>query len=168
MLAGVILLALTGWPLRGAGAVETIGMSDFTQRVESSRKFLAVFGGAHGAGIVHRVAAVMIILSGVYHLVYLTFLAKRRASADPGDDIIGSGRFRRDGGYAYFESFFNRRFSFGGRFDYAQQIFGPVRSADDAGTERQSEARGEQPHHHREHPGQLPERRRHHGALGQL
>ena len=78
MLAGVILLALTGWPLRGAGAVETIGMSDFTQRVESSRKFLAVFGGAHGAGIVHRVAAVMIILSGVYHLLYLTFLAKKR------------------------------------------------------------------------------------------
>jgi cytochrome b subunit of formate dehydrogenase len=78
MLAGVILLALTGWPLRGAGAVETIGMSDFAQRVESSRKFLALFGGPHGAGIVHRMAAVMIILSGVYHLLYLTFLAKKR------------------------------------------------------------------------------------------
>ncbi len=79
MLAGVILLALTGWPLRGAGAVEAIGMSNFTDRVESSRKFLAVFGGPHGAGIVHRVAAAMIILSGVYHLLYLTFLAKRRS-----------------------------------------------------------------------------------------
>ncbi|GEJ58667.1 cytochrome b/b6 domain-containing protein [Anaeromyxobacter diazotrophicus] len=78
MLAGVILLAITGWPLRGAGAVESMGMSDFAQRVESSRKFLALFGGPHGAGIVHRVAAVMIILSGVYHLVYLTFLAKKR------------------------------------------------------------------------------------------
>lgn len=78
MLAGVILLAVTGWPLRGAGAVESIGMSDFAQRVESSRKFLALFGGPHGAGIVHRVAAVMIIISGVYHLLYLTFLAKKR------------------------------------------------------------------------------------------
>ena len=78
MLAGVILLAITGWPLRGAGAVESIGMSDFAQRVESSRKFLALFGGPHGAGIVHRLAAVMIILSGVYHLFYLTFLAKKK------------------------------------------------------------------------------------------
>jgi len=43
-----------------------------------------------------------------------------------GGDVIGSGRFRRDGGYAYFESFFNRRFSVGGRYDYAQQIFGPA------------------------------------------
>ncbi|HEX9291661.1 MAG TPA: cytochrome b/b6 domain-containing protein [Anaeromyxobacteraceae bacterium] len=78
MLAGVILLAITGWPLRGAGAVESIGMSSFEQRVDVSRKFLALFGGAHGAGVVHRVAAAMIILSGVYHLLYLTFLAKKK------------------------------------------------------------------------------------------
>jgi cytochrome b subunit of formate dehydrogenase len=69
MLAGVILLGLTGWPLRGAGAPEA---------VESSRKFLALFGGPHGAGLVHRAAAVMIIVSGAYHLVYLTFLAARK------------------------------------------------------------------------------------------
>jgi hypothetical protein len=43
-----------------------------------------------------------------------------------GADLLGSGRFRRDGGYAYIESFFNRRFSLGGRLDYAQQIFGPA------------------------------------------
>jgi hypothetical protein len=36
-----------------------------------------------------------------------------------------SGRFRRDGGYAYFESFFGRRFSAGARFDYAENVFGP-------------------------------------------
>jgi cytochrome b subunit of formate dehydrogenase len=48
------------------------------QRVESSRKFLVLFGGPHGAGLVHRFAAVLIILSGVYHLVYLTFLAQKR------------------------------------------------------------------------------------------
>jgi cytochrome b subunit of formate dehydrogenase/nitrate/TMAO reductase-like tetraheme cytochrome c subunit len=70
MLSGVILLALTGWPLRGAGAPEAI---------ESSRRFLALFGGAHGAGIAHRIGAVLIIISSVYHLVYLATLAKKRA-----------------------------------------------------------------------------------------
>jgi hypothetical protein len=40
-----------------------------------------------------------------------------------GDDILGSGRFRRDGGYTYFESFFGRRYSLGARYDYSQQIF---------------------------------------------
>jgi cytochrome b subunit of formate dehydrogenase len=69
MLGGVILLALTGWPLRGAGAPEAI---------ESSRKFLALFGGAHGAALAHRIGAVMIIISSVYHLVYLGTLAKKR------------------------------------------------------------------------------------------
>jgi cytochrome b subunit of formate dehydrogenase len=74
MLSGVILLAVTGWPLRGAG----VGAVDFAQRVESSRKLLALFGGAHGAGIAHRLGAVLIITSGVYHLLYLTLLARKR------------------------------------------------------------------------------------------
>jgi cytochrome b subunit of formate dehydrogenase/nitrate/TMAO reductase-like tetraheme cytochrome c subunit len=69
MLSGVILLALTGWPLRGAGSPEAI---------ESSRKFLALFGGAHGAGVAHRFGAVLIMISAVYHLVYLGTLAKKR------------------------------------------------------------------------------------------
>jgi cytochrome b subunit of formate dehydrogenase len=76
MLSGVILLGLTGWPLRGAGAMN---VGDAAQRIESSRKFLALFGGPHGAGIVHRIAAMMIIASGIYHLVYLgTLAAKKR------------------------------------------------------------------------------------------
>ena len=74
MLSGVILLAVTGWPLRGAG----VGAVDFAQRVESSRRFLALFGGAHGAGVAHRVGAVLIIVSGGYHLFYLAFLARKR------------------------------------------------------------------------------------------
>jgi cytochrome b subunit of formate dehydrogenase len=74
MLSGVILLAITGWPLRGAG----VGEVQFADRIETSRRFLALFGGPHGAGLVHRFAAVLIIVSGVYHLVYLTFLAKKR------------------------------------------------------------------------------------------
>ena len=42
-----------------------------------------------------------------------------------GVEVFGTGRFHRDAGYAYFESFFNRRFSAGARFDYAENIFGP-------------------------------------------
>ena len=62
MLVGVILLGMTGWPLRGAGSPEAI---------ESSRKILALFGGPHGAALLHRIAAVMIIISGAYHILYL-------------------------------------------------------------------------------------------------
>ena len=40
------------------------------------------------------------------------------------DGGLVSGRFRRDGGYAYFESFFNRRFSAGARFDTAENVVG--------------------------------------------
>jgi cytochrome b subunit of formate dehydrogenase len=69
MLAGVITLGVTGWPLRGAGSPEAI---------ETSRKFLAYFGGPGGAALVHRIAAVVIILSGAYHLGYLVLLASRK------------------------------------------------------------------------------------------
>ena len=80
MLAGVIMLGLTGWPLRGAGAVVggSVTAAQMAERIESSRAFLSIFGGPHGAGIVHRVAAVTIILSGAYHLFYLTFLAAQK------------------------------------------------------------------------------------------
>jgi cytochrome b subunit of formate dehydrogenase len=74
MLAGVILLGLTGWPLRGAGA----GAVDMAQRVASGTRFMSYMGGPHGAGILHRVAAVLIMLSGVYHIVYLTLLAQKK------------------------------------------------------------------------------------------
>jgi hypothetical protein len=40
------------------------------------------------------------------------------------DGSLVSGRFRRNGGYAYFETFFNRRFSAGMRFDSAENPFG--------------------------------------------
>jgi hypothetical protein len=43
---------------------------------------------------------------------------------DTGAVIAGSDRFRRDGGYAYLETFFGRQYSLGGRFDYAQEPFG--------------------------------------------
>ncbi len=69
MLSGVILLGLTGWPLRGAGDAEA---------AVYSRAFLKVFGGAEGAALWHRVGAVLIIISSVYHLFYLTFLASKK------------------------------------------------------------------------------------------
>ena len=69
MLSGVILLGITGWPLRGAGSAEA---------AVYSRAFLKVFGGAQGAAIWHRVGAVLIIISALYHLFYLTFLAANR------------------------------------------------------------------------------------------
>lgn len=69
MLSGVILLGLTGWPLRGAGD---------PQAAEYSRAFMKVFGGAEGAALWHRVGAVLIIISSAYHLFYLTFLASQR------------------------------------------------------------------------------------------
>jgi cytochrome b subunit of formate dehydrogenase len=75
MLSGVILLVVTGWPLRGAG----VGAVDFARRVESSRRLLSLFGGPHGAGVAHRVGAVLIIASGLYHLLYLAFLSRKRA-----------------------------------------------------------------------------------------
>jgi len=69
MLTGVILLGITGWPLRGAGSLEA---------AESSRKIMALFGGPHGAALVHRCAAVLIIAAGLYHLVYLATKASKR------------------------------------------------------------------------------------------
>ncbi len=69
MLSGVIILGLTGWPLRGAGSHEA---------QESSRKIMALFGGPHGAALVHRIAAVMIIFAGAYHLLYLVTKASKR------------------------------------------------------------------------------------------
>ncbi len=69
MLSGVILLGITGWPLRGAGAAEA---------APYSRAFMRLFGGAEGAAIGHRVGAVLIMISAVYHLFYLTFLAAKK------------------------------------------------------------------------------------------
>ena len=45
---------------------------------------------------------------------------------DTQEPILGPGRFRRNGGYAYLEGFLGRRYSVGARFDYAEQPIGPV------------------------------------------
>ncbi len=69
MLSGVILLGITGWPLRGAGDAEA---------ARYSAAWMKLFGGAQGAATWHRVGAVLIIASAVYHLFYLTFLASKK------------------------------------------------------------------------------------------
>jgi cytochrome b subunit of formate dehydrogenase len=69
MLSGVILLGLTGWPLRGAGDARAATYSE---------SFLKLFGGAEGAAWWHRFGAVLIMISAVYHLFYLTFLASKK------------------------------------------------------------------------------------------
>jgi cytochrome b subunit of formate dehydrogenase len=69
MLSGVILLGITGWPLRGAGD---------PQAAAYSASFMKLFGGAQGAALAHRVGAVLIMISAAYHLFYLTFLASKK------------------------------------------------------------------------------------------
>jgi len=69
MLSGVILLGITGWPLRGAGDAAAAAYS---------ASFMKLFGGAEGAATWHRVGAVLIIASSIYHLFYLTFLASKK------------------------------------------------------------------------------------------
>jgi len=69
MLSGVIILGVTGFPLRGAGDPRAAAYS---------LGFLKVFGGAEGAALWHRIGAVLIIISSVYHLFYLTFLASQK------------------------------------------------------------------------------------------
>jgi hypothetical protein len=45
---------------------------------------------------------------------------------EEGNPMYQPGRFARNGGYAYFESFFMRRFSVGARFDYSEAVDGAI------------------------------------------
>jgi cytochrome b subunit of formate dehydrogenase/nitrate/TMAO reductase-like tetraheme cytochrome c subunit len=78
MLSGVILLGLTGWPLRGAGVFTGAPLIGNMDAAPYSAAFMKLFGGAQGAALWHRVGAVLIIISSVYHLFWLTFLAAKK------------------------------------------------------------------------------------------
>jgi cytochrome c5 len=78
MLSGVILLGLTGWPLRGAGVFTGAPLIGNHDASAYSTAFMKLFGGAQGAALWHRVGAVLIIISSAYHLFYLTFLAANK------------------------------------------------------------------------------------------
>ena len=45
-----------------------------------------------------------------------------------GVELLGNHRFMRNGGYAYLETFWNRRYSFGVRADFAEDVEGAARS----------------------------------------
>ena len=53
-----LLLAFTGWGLKYA-------------YVEPSSTWIKIWGGVETAGIIHRVAGIIMILDFAYHLVYL-------------------------------------------------------------------------------------------------
>jgi cytochrome b subunit of formate dehydrogenase/nitrate/TMAO reductase-like tetraheme cytochrome c subunit len=78
MLSGVILLGITGWPLRGAGTFGNAPIIGGRDAAPYSEAFMKIFGGAEGAAMWHRVGAVLIIASSLYHLFYLTFLAAQK------------------------------------------------------------------------------------------
>lgn len=78
MLSGVILLGLTGWPLRGAGVFTGAPLIGGMDAAGYSTAFMKLFGGAQGAALWHRIGAVLIIISSAYHLFYLTFLAANK------------------------------------------------------------------------------------------
>ena len=78
MLSGVILLGITGWPLRGAGTFGNSPIIGGQDAAPYSQAFMKIFGGAEGAALWHRVGAVLIIISAIYHLFYLTFLASQK------------------------------------------------------------------------------------------
>lgn len=65
MLTSVIVLAVTGWPIRSAV-------------LEPSQALIAFMGGVEGVALVHRVAAVIMGISAVYHLLYLTVLLLKK------------------------------------------------------------------------------------------
>jgi cytochrome b subunit of formate dehydrogenase len=78
MLSGVILLGITGWPLRGAGTFGNSPIIGGQDAAPYSQAFMKIFGGAEGAALWHRAGAVLIIISAIYHLFYLTFLASQK------------------------------------------------------------------------------------------
>ncbi len=65
LISSVILLVITGWPIRAAA-------------IQTSRTMIAFLGGAHMAGILHRIGAGVLIVAGVYHIIYLLMLARKK------------------------------------------------------------------------------------------
>ncbi len=65
LISGVVLLVLTGWPIRSA----TLG---------SGQALASFFGGVRVTPIVHRAAAFLLIAAALYHLAYLAVRISRR------------------------------------------------------------------------------------------
>ncbi len=65
MFVTFLLLAFTGWGLKYA-------------YVKPSSAWIRIWGGAHTAGIIHRVAGITMLLDFIYHQFYLLNLARKR------------------------------------------------------------------------------------------
>lgn len=107
LIASVVTLVATGWPLHGAG-------------VGSSRGLVSLFGGVTRAGLVHHIAGIVMGVAAVYHLIYLTVLAVRR---QPFLSMVPTPRDLRDllANVAYFFDRKQERPRFG-RFMYAEKF----------------------------------------------
>jgi cytochrome b subunit of formate dehydrogenase len=107
IIASVLTLVATELPVRAAGVPTSLSLANF-------------FGGVRAAGLIHRVAGMVMGLAGLYHLVYLTVLGARRKlpftmvpSKKDAEDLIGNVAFflgarperPRIGRYAYHEKF---------------------------------------------------------------
>src|ERR1041384_5082240 len=115
MIASVILLVITGWPLRGA-------------HLSASKPLLNVFGGVASGALFHRVAGIAMGVSALYHLIYLTVLAVRKKPflsmlPSPKDlrDLWGNVRY-------YFDKTAERpkfgRYMYAEKFDYWAVFWG--------------------------------------------
>jgi cytochrome b subunit of formate dehydrogenase len=58
-----LLLAFTGWALKYPGIA-----------VEHSPWLVRIWGGAENAGIVHRIAGIIMLLDFVWHIIYLAYM----------------------------------------------------------------------------------------------
>jgi cytochrome b subunit of formate dehydrogenase len=115
LIASVITLVLTEWPLRAA-------------QVSASQGITAFFGGIHRAGQIHRVAGIVMGLAALYHLGYLTVMAAKRR------DIFGMVPTPKDiadmfGNLSYFLGITAERpkfarFAYHEKFDYWAVFWG--------------------------------------------
>ena len=107
LIASVLTLVATEWPLRGAMLAPSGG-------------FVGLFGGVVKAGLIHRIAGIAMGVASVYHLVYLTVLALKRR---PFLSMLPSPKDIQDlfGNLAYFFGARKERPQFG-RYMYAEKF----------------------------------------------
>jgi cytochrome b subunit of formate dehydrogenase len=68
LMSSVILLTLSGWPIRAA-------------EIGPSAAMISVFGGLENARFIHRVMGAVLCLAAAYHLIYLTVKILQRKLA---------------------------------------------------------------------------------------
>ncbi|HUJ26322.1 MAG TPA: cytochrome b/b6 domain-containing protein [Myxococcales bacterium] len=107
MIASCVLLVFTGWPLHGA-------------HLTASKPLISAFGGVASGALIHRIAGVLMGISALYHLAYLTVLAIRN---QPFLSMLPGPKDLKDlwGNIRYFFDKTQERPKFG-RFMYAEKF----------------------------------------------